>query len=136
MGRILSILWEILSILWEICYLIGIFRNHSSPPPSTTILGSSPWKVFFENCFLPVRPCKVQTQLFVFFHCKTLMMRLGQMFYHATVTIFNNQLRYDRGNFFSGNLHQSFDNKLLTLIENKFPIININGFGHAYPLLS
>jgi hypothetical protein len=33
MGQILSILWEILSILWEICYLIGIFRNHSSPPP-------------------------------------------------------------------------------------------------------
>ena len=40
----LSILWEILSTLWEICYLIGIFRNHSSlpppPPPSTTILES------------------------------------------------------------------------------------------------
>jgi hypothetical protein len=48
MGHILSILWEILSILWEICYLIGIFCNHSSPPPplSTTI-----WKVSSENFF-------------------------------------------------------------------------------------
>jgi hypothetical protein len=57
------------------------------------------------------------------------------MFCHATVTIFNNQLRYDRGNFFSGNLHQSFDNKLLTLIENKFPIININGLDMLIPCL-
>jgi hypothetical protein len=44
MGQILSILWEILSILWEICYLIGIFRNHSS---------QQFWKVspeiFFDN---------------------------------------------------------------------------------------
>ena len=51
MGQILSILWEILSILWEMCYLIGIFRNHSfPPPPSTTILES-----FSGKCFLTTR---------------------------------------------------------------------------------
>jgi hypothetical protein len=64
-------LWEILSILWEICYLIGIFRNHSTPP-STTILESFSGKFFLTpraqseksgkfssappNFFLPVRP--------------------------------------------------------------------------------
>ena len=72
MGQIPSILWEILSILWEICYLIGIFRNHTSPP-SITVLESFSGKCFLTtraqsekvgqisfrppNCFLPVRPC-------------------------------------------------------------------------------
>ena len=62
---------RILSILWEICYLIGIFRNHSSP--STTILERFSGKFFLTtraqsekfgqisfrppNFFLPVRPC-------------------------------------------------------------------------------
>jgi hypothetical protein len=45
-GTNLSILWEILSILWEICYLIGIFRNHFSPPPRQKF-----WKVSPENFF-------------------------------------------------------------------------------------
>ena len=44
--KIMSILWEILSILWEIFYLIEIFRNHSSPLPSTTILESFFGKFF------------------------------------------------------------------------------------------
>jgi hypothetical protein len=42
--------WEILSILWEICYLKGIFRNHSSPPP----VRQQFWKVSPEN-FLTTR---------------------------------------------------------------------------------
>jgi hypothetical protein len=49
MGQILSILWEILSILWEICYLIGIFRNHSPPRLSTTILESFSGKFFLTT---------------------------------------------------------------------------------------
>jgi hypothetical protein len=49
MRQFLSILWEILSNLWEICYLIGIFRNHSSPPPSTTILESFSGKFFLKT---------------------------------------------------------------------------------------
>ena len=49
MRQFLSILWEILSNLWEICYLIGIFRNHSSPPPSTTILESFSGKYFLTG---------------------------------------------------------------------------------------
>jgi hypothetical protein len=40
MGQILSILLEILSILWEICYLIGIFRNHSSTTSSESFSGN------------------------------------------------------------------------------------------------
>ena len=72
MGQILSILWEMLSILWEICYVIVTFRNHSSPPPSTTILERFSGKKFLTtwaqsekvgqisfrppNFFLPVRP--------------------------------------------------------------------------------
>jgi hypothetical protein len=49
MGQILSLLWEILSILWEICYLIGIFRNHSSPPPVDNNFGKFLLKIFFDN---------------------------------------------------------------------------------------
>jgi hypothetical protein len=73
MGQILSILWEILSILWEICYLIGIFRNHSSlPPPVDNNFGKFLRKFFLTTqaqsekvgqisfrppiFFLPVRP--------------------------------------------------------------------------------
>jgi hypothetical protein len=48
MGQILSILWEILSILWEICYLIGIFRNHSSPR-SQLFLESFSGKFFLKT---------------------------------------------------------------------------------------
>ena len=47
-----QILWEILSILWEICYLIGIFRNHSSPPPPPPVdnnFGKFLRKIFFDN---------------------------------------------------------------------------------------
>jgi hypothetical protein len=69
MGQVLSILWEILSILWEICYLIGIFRNHSSPPPPPPVdnnfgkflrtQSEKVGQISFHplNFFLPVRPC-------------------------------------------------------------------------------
>jgi hypothetical protein len=48
MGKILSIWGKILSILWEICYLIGIFRSHSPPSP-TTILDSFSGKCFWQR---------------------------------------------------------------------------------------
>jgi hypothetical protein len=48
--EILSILWEILSILWEICYVIGIFRNHSSlPPPRRQQFWKVSPEIFFDN---------------------------------------------------------------------------------------
>jgi hypothetical protein len=87
MGQILSILWEILSVLWEICYLIGIFRNHSSSPPPRR---QQFWKVFpaqsekvGQISFRPliyVRPCMHISPLACFYtDCFEITVRIEVM---------------------------------------------------------
>ena len=63
MGQILSILWEIMSILWEICYLIGIFRNHSSPPPPPPV--DNNFGKFLRKIFLTTRAQSEKVEKFL-----------------------------------------------------------------------